>query len=56
MAVLAGVGRCVDIVTEGGRSRPLDFEHDILGLHTFVALGAVAAGGEDVLAVVARAA
>ena len=53
MAVLAGVCRRVDIVAEGGSGHALELEHDILGFKALVALGAVAAGGEDVLAVVA---
>ena len=56
VAVLAGVGSCMDVMAEGGFGNVFELEHYILGLHALVALGAVTTGGEDVLAVVAGAA
>jgi len=56
VAVLAGICCGMDVVAEGGRGYALDVEDYILGLHAFVALGAVPAGGEYVLAVVTGAA
>jgi len=56
VAVFAYVGSSMDVVAEGGGAHAIEVEHDIPGLHAFVALGAVAGCGEDVLTIVAGAA
>jgi len=53
VAVLAGVGSGVDIMTECGLGHTLELENNILGIQASVTLGAVAGCGKHVLAVVA---